>query len=323
MSLPIGQSQPGTAAGNVALPRSASKGELTIRLRRWFGRDAAWGYLFVLPQLIGLFVFILGPVAASLMMSFLEINLVTLESKWVGWTNYDTMLASRAFVASVVNTLYFTAVSVPLGIVISLVMALALATGVRFEAAYRAIYFLPTITSTIVMAIVWSWLLNPQYGLMNQMLRTIGVQGPGWIASPDWAMPSIILVSIWHGFGYNMVLFLAGLKNVPRELYEAASIDGAATFDRFRYVTLPMISPTTFFVTIISVIGSFKVFELVYMMTGGGPADATIVLLLRMYQVGFSFLKLGEAAAISWVLFVLIMIVTLIQFRASKWVHYA
>lgn len=322
MTLPIGQSRPAGPSVEATYARVAPPSDALYRARRWLGRDAGWGYLFVAPQLVGLVVFILGPVIASLYMSFLDINLITVESRWVGWTNYETLLVGRVFHAALANTLYFTAVSVPLGMVVSLTMALALAQGVRFEAVYRAIYFLPTITSTIVMAIVWAWLLNPQYGLMNQMLRMIGIQGPGWIASPEWAMPSVIMVSLWHGFGYNMVLFLAGLKNVPRELYEAAEIDGAAAFQRFRYVTLPLISPTTFFVAIISVISSFRVFELVYMMTGGGPADATIVLLMRMYQVGFSFLKLGEAAAISWVLFALIMIATLIQFKSSKWVHY-
>ena len=135
-------------------------------------------------------------------------------------------------------------------------------------------------------------------------------------------MPAVILVAVWHGFGYNMVLFLAGLKNVSRELYEAAKVDGASSIQRFQHVTLPMISPTTFFVTVMSIIGSFKVFELVFMMTRGGPADATMVMLLLMYQVGFNYLKLGQAAAISWVLFALILVATVVQFRASKWVHY-
>jgi multiple sugar transport system permease protein len=322
MSVPIGQSYGGGPARGAVLPRAAPQPGALKRLRRWLGRDAAWGYLFVAPQVIGLVLFIFGPIVVSLAMSFLDINLVTLESRWVGWTNYQALLVDRTFRQSLVNTLYFTVVSVPLGMVVSLVTALALASNVRFETAYRAIYFLPTITSTIVMGIVWAWLLNPQYGLVNQALLMMGIQGPGWISSPVWAMPSIILVALWHGFGYNMILFLAGLKNVPSELYEAAKVDGATTFERFRYVTLPMISPTTFFVAIITVIASFRVFEFVYMMTGGGPADATVVLLLRMYQVGFTFLKLGPAAAISWVLFLMIMIATFIQFRASRWVHY-
>ena len=322
MSVPIGHRQDGGLPAAALLARAGPRPNALQRLRRWLGRDAAWGYLFVAPQVIGLVVFIIGPILVSLVMSFLDINLVTLESRWVGLTNYQALLTERVFRQALLNTLYFTVVSVPLGMAVSLVMALALASGVRGETAYRAIYFLPTVTSTIVMGIVWAWLLNPQYGLVNQMLLMMGISGPGWISSPSWAMPSIILVGLWHGFGYNMILFLAGLKNVPRELYEAAKVDGATAFERFRYVTLPMISPTTFFVAIITVIASFRVFEFVYMMTGGGPADSTVVLLLRMYQVGFSFLKLGPAAAISWVLFLLILIVTLIQFRAARWVHY-
>jgi multiple sugar transport system permease protein len=322
MSVPIGQGHGGGPTHEAMLARAAPPPNALQRLRRWLGRDAAWGYLFVAPQVIGLVVFIFGPIIVSLVMSFLDINLVTLESRWVGLTNYQALFVDRTFRQALMNTLYFTVVSVPLGMVVSLVMALALAANVRFETAYRAIYFLPTITSTIVMGIVWAWLLNPQYGLVNQVLLMMGIKGPGWISSPEWAMPSIILVALWHGFGYNMILFLAGLKNVPRELYEAAKVDGATTFQRFRHVTLPMISPTTFFVAIITVIASFRVFEFVYMMTGGGPADSTVVLLLRMYQVGFSFLKLGPAAAISWVLFLMIMVATFVQFRASRWVHY-
>jgi multiple sugar transport system permease protein len=292
------------------------------RLRHWFGRDAVWAYAFIAPQVIGLVVFILGPVLVSLAMSFLEINMITIESRWVGLRNYQVLLLSREFGLAVWNTLYFTFASVPIAVVVALLVALAWAQGVRFETAYRALYFMPTVTSSAVIAIVWAWMLNPEFGLINQMLKMIGIRGPGWIASQEWAMPSVILVAVWHGFGYNMVLFLAGLKNVPRELYEAAKVDGATAWQRFRHVTLPLISPTTFFIVVISVIGSFKVFDLVFMMTRGGPADATQVLLLRMYQLGFNYLLLGQAAAVSWVLFALILIVTLVQFRTSRWVHY-
>lgn len=304
------------AAPSVVVPVRAA------RLRRWFGRDAVWAYAFVAPQVIGLVVFILGPVLVSLAMSFLEINMITIESRWVGLRNYQALLLSREFGLAVWNTLYFTFASVPIAVVVALVVALALAQGVRFETTYRALYFMPTVTSSAVIAIVWAWMLNPEFGLINQMLKMIGIRGPGWIASLEWAMPSVILVAVWHGFGYNMVLFLAGLKNVPRELYEAAKVDGATAWQRFRHVTLPLISPTTFFIVVISVIGSFKVFDLVFMMTRGGPADATQVLLLRMYQLGFSYLLLGQAAAVSWVLFALILLVTLVQFRTSRWVHY-
>lgn len=300
----------------------ARGGSRSALIRRWFGRDAGWGYLFVAPQIVGLLVFVVGPVAASLLMGFLDINMVTMDYRWVGLGNYEALLADRTFRMAVVNTLYFTAVSVPLNIVISLLVALALSQGVRFENGYRALYFMPTVTSSVVIAVVWGWLLNPEFGLVNQVLSLLGIHGPGWIGSMEWAMPSVILVAVWHGVGYNMVIFLAGLKNISRELYEAAKVDGASALQRFRFVTVPMVSPTTFFILIMAVIGSFQVFNIVFMMTRGGPADSTQVLLLRMYQVGFQFLKLGQAAAISWILFALILAATLLQFRGSRWVHY-
>jgi len=193
--------------------------------------------------------------------------------------------------------------------------------GISF---YRSVYFLPVVTSTVAVAMVWTWLYNPEFGPINYFLGLIGIEGPPWIASTTWAMPALVIMSVWKVLGYNMVIYLAGLQGIPEEYYEAAAIDGASSWQRFRYLTIPLISSTTFFVLIVSIISSFQVFEQTYILTRGGPAYATLTLAFHIYQQAFQFQKMGYASALAYVLFTLTLLATLIQFVFQrKWVFYS
>jgi multiple sugar transport system permease protein len=178
------------------------------------------------------------------------------------------------------------------------------------------------VTSSVAIAVIWGWLLHPNYGPVNLLLASVGIAGPKWLSDPAWAMPAVVIVAVWHAIGYNFVLFLAGLKNIPVDLYEAARVDGASDLQRFRHVTLPLLTPTTFFIMVVSIVGSFRSFDTIWVMTAGGPVNATNVLLVRMYELGFQFFRLGEASAIAWLIFTLVMALTALQFRFSRWVHY-
>jgi len=203
-------------------------------------------------------------------------------------------------------------------------VALVLNRKMAFRSWYRAIFFMPVITPVVAVALVWTWLLNPDYGLVNTLLSYIGINGPQWLSSLQWAMPAVILVGVWRNFGYSMVIFLAGLQGVPAQLYEAAQIDGAGRWQQFRHVTLPMLSPTTFFLVVTSIISSLQVFDQIYIMTNGqaGPADATRVIVFHIYELAFRLFQFGQASAATMFLFIVILIITLLQFRFQRWVHY-
>jgi len=212
----------------------------------------------------------------------------------------------------------------PLVFVGGMVIAIGLDRGVRAVGLLRGIYFLPVVTSWVVVALVWKWLLNPRGGVVNTALGWVGITGPGWWTDPAWAMPSIVLASAWKDLGFVMVIFLAGLQAIPEDYYEAALVDGAGGWRRFRHITLPLLSPASFFVVTISLINGFQVFDQVYVMTGGGPAGATTVIVEQIYTHAFRYSQMGYAAAMSWVLFLMIMVVTAVQFRfQDRWVHYA
>ncbi len=295
------------------------EGKYRVKRRR---RENLMAYLFISPQLLGVLLFTIGPVIFAFLLSFSEWNLVA-PLKWVGLKNYEVQLNHPIFKKALFNTAYFAFASIPLGIVLSLGLALALNRKMRGLTWYRSIYFLPVVTPMVAVALVWAWLYNPDFGVINNILLKFGIKGPKWLASTKWAMPSIIFMSVWKGLGYNMVIFLAGLQGIPQHLYEAARIDGATSWKQFRYITLPMLSPATFFVLIMSMIGSFQIFAQSYIMTSGGPANATMVLVLHIYNLAFRYWKMGEASAVAWVLFTIIFIITLIQFAYSKrWVHY-
>jgi multiple sugar transport system permease protein len=280
-------------------------------------------YLYLLPTIIGLLLFTAGAVAASFLVSFTQWDLVS-APRWIWLDNYANLLDSELFWKVFWNTLYFTILAVPFSVVCSLMLALLVNTRVRGIVFFRTAYFLPVVSSMIAVALVWSWILSPEYCLLNYLLRvSFGIRGPSWLDSTTWALPAMVLVTVWKGLGYSMVIFLAGLQGLPEDLYHAATIDGAGRWKQFRHVTLPMLSPTTFFVLVITLINSFQVFEQTYVLTKGGPANATLTLSYYIYQNAFQFFQMGKASALAYVLFALVFAVTLFQFRIQKrWVFY-
>jgi len=284
--------------------------------------DYFWAALFLLPNLLGFLVFILLPLIASFGLSFTSWDLLT-PIKWIGLGNYKTLISDQVFWKVLWNTIYFTIGNVPVGIILSLFLAITLNQKIKGITIFRAVYFLPVISSTVAVAIVWQWLYNPQFGLLNYLLSLVGIDGPNWLSSTTWAMPAVIITSIWRGLGFNMVLFLAGLQGIPETYYDAAKIDGANWWALFKNITVPLLSPTTFFVVVISIINSFQVFDLIYVMTAGGPARSTSVLVHYLYQNAFQYFKMGYASAIGYVLFFLVFTVILIQLKRTKnWVVY-
>jgi multiple sugar transport system permease protein len=273
-------------------------------------------YLYLLPTFVGLILFSLGAIIFSVGISFTDWDILQ-PPHWVGLSNYVRLFTTPLNWQVFGNTLYYTAVIVPLGTALALGLALALNRGLRGIVILRGLYFLPVISSTVAVSLVWSWLYNQQFGLINYLLSLVGIAGPAWLADTRTAMPAVIIMSIWKGLGYNMVIFLAGLQGIPQELYEAAKIDGAGAWAQFRYVTLPLVSPTTFFVVVLSTIAAFQVFDQTYVMTGGGPAYSTTTLALFIYQNAFQWFHMGYAAALSYVLFAAVAVVTLLQFRAQ------
>lgn len=284
--------------------------------------DSFWALLFLSPNLILFLMFTLVPVLASFGFSFTEWDLLR-DPTWIGLGNFKEMFSDRIFRQVMGNTLYYSLVSVPLGVAFSLLLAILVNQKLRGVKFYRAIYFLPVISSTVAVAIVWQWIYNPEFGLLNYFLEFVGIKGPNWLGSTKWAMPAVIIASTWKGLGYNMLLFLAGLQGIPEMYYESAEIDGATRMRKFFHITLPLLSPTMFFVVVMSIIGSFQVFDLVFVMTEGGPGRATSVLVHYLYQNAFEYFQMGYASAIAWVLFFIVFGLTLIQLKWSKqWVQY-
>ena len=278
---------------------------------------------FLLPSLVPLALFTLGPMVASLGISFLRWDLLR-PPTLAGLDNFTRLAGDPAFHAAIGHTVFFIVGYLPLVFAGGLLIALALNERLRGMALFRAAYFLPVVTSWVVVALVWKWLLNPQSGVVNAGLAAVGLQGPGWWTDPAWAMPSIILASAWKDLGFVMVILLAGLQAIPTEYYEAAKVDGAGRWARFRHITLPLLSPATFFVLVISLVNSFQVFDQIYVMTGGGPAGATTVVVQQIVTNAFDYRQMGYAAAMSWVLFAVILAITVVQFRIQRrWVTYA
>ena len=300
-------------------PQSISNANRPSRARQ---QEELWAYLFLLPQYVGLVCFVLGPVLVTLFLSFAEWNLIA-PPRWIGIQNYTVSLQTQVFWQTWGNTIYYVVASVAGSVILSLLLALALNEKLRGITIYRGIYFLPVVTSAVAVSIVWRWLYNPEFGLFNVLLTAVGLSPLPWLNSLRWVMPSVIIMSIWHTLGYNMVIFLAGLQGIADHFYEAAEIDGANHWQRFRFITLPLLSPTTFFILVTATIGAFQAFNEIYIMTNGGPANATRVILLHIYILAFRLFKIGEASAVSWILFLLLFCLTLTNFFvARKWVHY-
>jgi multiple sugar transport system permease protein len=280
------------------------------------------GWLFVSPWVIGFLIFTAGAMLFSLGLTLFDTDLLT-ETRYIGLRNFVKLSQDTLFLKSLTVTAVYVVMAAPLQVAAALTIALMLnnkkmaAVGV-----WRTLYYMPSIVSGIAVSLLWMWMLNPDFGLFNYLLSLIGIQGPRWVYSEQWAIPSFVLMGVWAA-GSNMLLYLAGLQSIPTPLYEAASIDGAGSWRRFWNITIPMLSPTIFFNLVMTLIGAFQVFTQSFVITAGGPNNATLTIVLFLYRKGFEQLHFGYASAVAWVLFVIIMVFTLIVFRSSSaWVYY-
>jgi len=284
-------------------------------------KRAAYAFLAPALLLLGLFFFV--PAVASLVLSLSDFDIYAIATpgavRFVGLRNYADLLRNPLFWTALGNTLYFVLVGGPLSVGVSLAAALALdAPLVRFKGFFRTVYFAPVVTTLVAVAVIWKYLYDPRFGLLNYGLHLLGISGPDWLGNPRLAMPSLIIMTVWKNFGYNMIIFIAGLQAVPTELYDAARVDGAGPWQRFRNVTLPTLAPTFVFVSVTTMIGYCQLFSEPYVMTQGGPLHATLSLVLFMYQEGFRWWHMGFAAAVSFVLFVLTLLGTVAQLRLRR-----
>jgi multiple sugar transport system permease protein len=297
--------------------------------RSWFGsplkrREAIEGYLWISPWILGFLIFSLGPILYSAYLSFTEYKIAG-TPEWIGLENYrQAFSVDKQFWPSLGRTVYYSIGLVVLGVSLSLLAAILLNQEIKGRAIYRALYYLPSLTPVVALAILWRWLLQPQVGLVNYMLSYVGISGPAWLNDRNWAIPALIIIGLWASIGGGrMIIFLAGLQGVPKELHESAQIDGANSVQRFFAITLPMISPVILFNLILGVIGSFSVFSVAYIATEGGPNYATWFYMLHLYYNAFSYFQMGYASALAWIFFVLIFILSFIQIKLSnRWVYY-
>ena len=283
--------------------------------------QALWAYVFLSLSVLGLFIFTILPIIAAFGLSFVDWTLLS-PPKWAGTSNFQRLLTDKYFWNALKNTFYYVAGVMP-GIAISLFLAMLLNQKLRFTTTYRVLYYLPTITMWVAIALVWKWLYSPQYGLVNWALGLIGIKGPAWLSDPHWAMPAQFFTSWWKGAGYNMLILLAGLQGIPEIYYEAASIDGANWWQKFRHVTLPLLTPTIYFVVVMTFIGSFGVFSQIYIMTEGGPGQATTTLIYYLFQNAFKYFDVGYANVLAIAFFIVVFVFTMVQTQLQKrWVHY-
>lgn len=292
------------------------------KLGKMARREEREFYLLIAPWLIGFMLFSFGPIVASFIISMTEWPMLR-APRWAGLRNYATIFtADPLFTLTLSNTLYYVFLSVPMGICMAMLLAILLNQKVRLMTLYRTFFYLPSLVTGVSVAVLWSWLLNPQFGLVNHALALVGIQGPEWLFNTKTAMPAMIVMSLW-GIGGSMVIYLAGLQGIPEHLYEAAEIDGAGALGRFFHITIPMMTPTIFFNLIMGVIGSFQTFTQFFIMTQGGPANATLVYVLYLYRQAFEYFRMGYASALAWILFVIILLATLLQFWGARhWVYY-
>jgi len=281
-----------------------------------------WGYLFLLPTILGLIFFTIGPILAAFGLSLMRWNLVDVP-KWVGTTNYEVLLNDKLFWKSLWNTFRYMVLAIPMEMALSLLFAIAMNQKLRGQAIFRTIYFIPGICSIVAMALVWRQIFDYKMGILNMVIRFLGFAPVPWLMSADTAMPSIVMMTVWQGVGYPMLLWLAALQAVPQTYYDAALVDGAGRWDIFRYITWPFITPTAFFMLVIDIIASFQVFQQTFVLTGGGPQRSTYTLVYYIYDKAFRNFLLGDASAAAYVLFFIMLALTLFQFRMQKqWVNY-
>jgi multiple sugar transport system permease protein len=284
-------------------------------------RNLRNGLLFVLPWILGFLAFTIVPLVSSLYYSFTSYDVLR-PPHWVGFYNYVRLFTTDPYIpGAVANTLYLAALGIPLGTLSALGLALLLNQRLQGIAFYRTLYYLPTMMPVVVTAFIWLLALDPQQGIVNNVLGLVGIEGPGWLNSPDWSKPGLIILGLW-GVGNSMVIYLAGLQDVPQHLIDAAAIDGAGWWQRLRAITLPMISPVIFFNVVLGVIGAFQNFTIVFIMTGGGPAQSTLTWGLLIYQNAFVWSRMGYASAMAWAMFVVVLLITLLLFRIGSSVVY-
>ncbi|WP_261381233.1 carbohydrate ABC transporter permease [Paenibacillus cremeus] len=286
--------------------------------------DLFWGYLMIAPTVLGLAIFHIWPVFQTFYYSFTTWGAFG-NYEWSGLNNYETMLTDRLFWISLRNTLVYTCLTIPFGVSLSILAAVLLNQKIRGVTVYRTLYFLPVVTMPAAIAMVWKWLYSADYGLINYLLSVVGIKGPAWLTDPDIALYSMVIVAVWAAIGHNMVIFLSGLQGISSTYYEAASMDGAGPYTKFFRITMPLLTPTIFFVTVISLIGAFQVFDLVFMMIGPDSVviEHTQSVVFLFYKNAFMLNNKGYAAGIAMVLFVIILIITVIQMKLQKrWVHY-
>lgn len=292
------------------------------KLSKLMLREAIDGYLFIAPWLIGFILLTSGPMIASLVLSFMRWDIFSSPS-WVGLGNYAALFRDRLVGISFWNTAYYTFLSVPLSLVTSLLLAILCTQELRFRAFFRTFFYVPSITPAVAMTIVWFWILQPERGLANMVLKAVGLPPSQWIWDATTSKPTFVLMHLWGAGGNTMVIFIAGLQNIPTSLYEAAQIDGAGRWARFRAVTLPMLSPVILFNMIMAIINSFQVFSNAFLMTGGGPQNSTLFTVLYLYRLAFEQFTMGLASGLAWMLFIVIFAFTVVQLRLSEaWVYY-
>lgn len=278
---------------------------------------------FVAPSIAVILVFFFLPVLAAFLMSFTDFDIYSLGNfnyvRFVGLDNYKKLLENPLFWKSLKNTFYFVVIGGPLSVAVSLGTALLLNSKiVKLKGLFRLTYFLPVVTTLVAVAIVWRFIYHPRFGFLNYMLSFVGINPIDWLGDADFSMPAIILMAVWKNFGYNMIIFIAGLQNIPEYLYEAAVLEGANGWQQFKRITIPMLAPTTLFISIITMIGYFQLFAEPYIMTQGGPLNSTLSIVLYMYQEGFRWWNMGYSTALAFALFFIIFIVTMIQFKVQK-----
>jgi len=301
---------------------------ITVRARRgWAWKELALGLLFISPAIIGFLIFTLYPIIMSFYYSFTDYDILQ-DPLWIGVDNYrDLITRDKTFRIAIVNTFYMVVIGLPIHLTFDFLIALLLNTKIRGRSIYRTIFYMPTITPVVATAILWLWIYNPQYGLANTILRTLGLPTLGWLADPVWSKPSLILQGMWYG-GSTILILLAGLTEVPAEMMEAAELDGASAIRRVWHVTLPMISPVVFYLLITNMIGYFQYFTEAWVMTAtregtaGGPLNSLMFYTIYLYQNAFKFFKMGYASAMAWILFLIVLAATALLFRSSSWVFY-
>ena len=284
-------------------------------------REAKWGYIFLLPWILGFFLFTFFPMAMSAVLSFMKWDYVQ-DPRFVGWENFITLFHDDVFYKSLQVTIIYAVFSVPLSLLVSFIFALLLNTGIKGLSVYRTLFYLPSLVSGAAASILWMWMFNPEFGVINTILGYFGIDGPGWIYDKNWALPALIIMSLW-GVGGSMLIYLSGLQGIPTELYEAAKIDGAGKATTLFKITIPMMTPVIFYNLIMGIIGSLQTFTQAFVMTDGGPNYSTYFYVLYLYKNAFKNFKIGYASAQAWILFFIILALTALVFRSSAaWVYY-